>query len=366
MFYLIIFIIHFPILFLYRFTTFFFTKHSDTGLVIQTAKLGDCLNTSPLIQAIGKIDVICSNDCSYLFSQYKNVRKVYAVNQYKSRGVLGKLTLAYILFMNRYQEIYILQPNSLNLFLSLMAMPKIRRIVFPTYKNSWLARFLCKFSGCTMHTKSDLTIKTYLRMSGKLSAPEKKFYPTPKPPRTEILSLIKPNLFTIGIALSAGNKLKELPISLVCQLITIFDELMHANYNLLFFGINGEEKKLKDLESSGCLNGIKYKSIIGEIDLNEAAWMLAHIRLFISSDTALSYLADSFDTPVINFMGPCNWREQRPLGGNALIIKSKIAPFSFTFDAPYRSEISPDELYSIENKEKIWNFLLSLNPTKET
>jgi len=361
--YFLIFLIHFPILFVYRAGTIFSSKGPSTDLLIQTAKLGDCLNTSPLIQVLGHIDIVCSNDCAYLFSRYKNVRNVYSVDQFKSRGILGKLTLSYSLFINRYRTAYILQPNSLNLFLSLMAKPGVTKILFPTYRNNWLTRFLCNFSACTAHTKSDLTIDTYLKMSEKKHASRNKLYPSPRPPTPEIATLINPGQFTIGIALSAGNKLKELPASLVCQLTLIFKEEIHKNYILLFFGVKGEENKLKELESSGCLEGITYRNIIGKIDLDEAAWMLSRIQLFISSDTALSYLADSFHIPLINFMGPCNWKEQRPLGKDALVVKNEIAPFSFTFNAPYHSDTSNEKLYKITNSNKtdIKDFLRSIS-----
>ena len=365
MLYLIVFTIHLPILLLLRSITQTSSRPFTThDLLIQTAKLGDCLNTSPLIEALGILDIVCSKDCAHLFSHYENVRKVYVVNDYKSRGLIGKLQLAYKLFSGKYTSVYALQPNSLNLFLSLMALPKTRKTLYVDYKNSLLTRLFCTLSDCTRHTKTSLTIDSYLKMSEQCYAGRNKRYPSPKLPAQEVLDIINNDGFKVGISLSAGNKLKELPTRTTCSLMESIKGKIGGQAQLLFFGISGEEERLEELKEAGCLDGIRYHNLIGKLNLDETAWSLSMINLYISSDTALSYLADCYDTPLINFMGPCNWNEQRPLGEKALIIKTPhLQPFSFIFQAPYQSDIPHTALYKIGDKEmgQIDNFLEKLS-----
>lgn len=364
MLYLLLFVIHLPILLLFRIFTLFSSRTPRADLLIQTAKLGDCLNTSPLIEILGPLEIVCSNDCAHLFSHYENVRNIYTVNHYKSRGLLGKLQLAYTLFGKRYYSVYALQPNSFNLFLSLMALPGKRKTLYVTYKNNLMSRLFCAFSNCTPHTKNSLTIDSYLRMSEQSGASRNKRYPSPQRPSQEIEEIINNKSFKVGISLSAGNKLKELPTRIACTFIEMIKDKIGGKTQLLFFGISGEEGRLQGLKETGCLKGVHHHNLIGKLNLDETAWILSRVELYISSDTALSYLADCYNTPLINFMGPCNWNEQRPLGDKALIVKTpNLEPFSFTFQAPYQSKIPPEELYEVSNKEmaRISDFLEKLN-----
>lgn len=369
MLYLLIFVIHLPILLLLRIVALFSSRPPRADLLIQTAKLGDCLNTSPLIEVLGPLEIVCSTDCAHLFSRYANVRKVYVVNHYKSRGLMGKLLLAYTLFAKRYGSVYALQPNSLNLFLSLMALPGKRKMLYVSYKNNLMSRLFCAFSSCTRHTKESLTIDSYLKMAGQSDANRKKRYPSPRRPNPEMVEIIEEEGFNIGISLSAGNKLKELPTHLTCALVESIKEKSGGDARLLFFGVTGEEECLQKVREEGCLEGIRHHDLIGKLDLDETAWALSRLNLYISSDTALSYLADCYDTPLVNFMGPCNWNEQRPLGERALIVKTPgLRPFSFTFQAPYQSEIPQAALYEVGDAEmeRIGGFLKKLSEESPT
>ena len=57
---------------------------------------------------------------------------------------------------------------------------------------------------------------------------------------------------------------------------------------------------------------------------------------FISVDSGAVYVADAVGVPVIDFMGPANSREQRPIGSKAIILNSPepCVPCSSTFNAP--------------------------------
>ena len=94
--------------------------------------------------------------------------------------------------------------------------------------------------------------------------------------------------------------------------------------------------------------------------LETVPWHVAQMHLYISSDTGNSYIADSFDVPLVNFAGPCDMREQRPLGEHALIVRTPgLQPFSFIFAAAYRSELPPERLYAVgeEDLQRIARFI---------
>lgn len=337
-----------PFLWLLRLLSY--GKNSDhRTLVIQTAKIGDCLNSTPLLYHLGNFDIICEGACQTILQSFPGLQDIYRLNDYRKGGLHGKLRLAFKLFFNRYSVVYVLQPNSLNLFLAEMATPDSRVGIDVDYKRNYVTKRFCSRNRCITHGKEDLVLDTYLKMLPSAESDRKKHYYGIISPDQEHDQLVGENLFYIGISLSAGNKMKSLPEGLTCTLLRIINGL--NDVRVLFFGVEGEENYLRSIEKKGCLDSVDYISLIGTLDLGESAWFLCKINLFISSDTGLSYLADTLDVPLINFMGPCSYNEQRPLGDNALIVKTPgLETFSFIFDAPYHSDLSSNEMYQMDNE----------------
>lgn len=292
-------------------------------------------------------DVVSENACQVVLKSFPGIQNVYILSDYKRDGLSGKIRLAFKLFHNRYSEVYVLQPNALNLFLAEMATPDSRIGIDVDYKRNYVTKRFCSRNRCINHRKEDLVMDAYLKMLPSIGKNRKKHYYGIAVPAKEWGQLVGENIFYIGISLSAGNKMKSLPVEITCRLIGIIGRF--KDVRILFFGVEGEERYLESVKRNGCLGSVDYVSLIGALDFGESAWFLSKINLFISSDTGLSYLADTFDTPLINFIGPCSYNEQRPLGDNTLVVKTpELEPFSFIFDAPYHSDLSSNELYQMD------------------
>jgi len=324
-------------------------SNSQKNLVIQTAKIGDCLNSTPLLSALNNFDLVCEKSCLDIVTSFPGIDSIFLLNKYRKSGLSGKIRLALILFSNRYSMVYVLQPNALNVFLAEMAYPDYRFGINVEYKRNYINRHFCYRNRCINHGQHDLVLDTYLKMLPTLYLDRKKHYYGVKCPVKDNAKFIEKNIFYIGVSISAGNKMKSLPKKLTCELLKFIEQ--YQDITVIFFGVRGEEKYLKSVEDDGCLEKINYIDMIGKLSFGETAWFVEKINLYISSDTGLSYLADTLGVPLINFMGPCNYHEQRPLGDNVLIIKTKkLMPFSFIFDAPYHSVLSNDELYDIDDE----------------
>jgi ADP-heptose:LPS heptosyltransferase len=52
-------------------------------------------------------------------------------------------------------------------------------------------------------------------------------------------------------------------------------------------------------------------------------------------------MADALGVPVVDFMGPADADDQRPIGSRAVVVRSTepCAPCSHAFDAPYRCRV---------------------------
>jgi len=58
---------------------------------------------------------------------------------------------------------------------------------------------------------------------------------------------------------------------------------------------------------------------------------------YVGVDSGITYLADAFDIPTVDLMGPANADDQRPTGPGALVLRTDLecAPCSHAFRAPY-------------------------------
>jgi ADP-heptose:LPS heptosyltransferase len=79
----------------------------------------------------------------------------------------------------------------------------------------------------------------------------------------------------------------------------------------------------------------------GQFGLAELPSLLAGLDCFVGVDSGATYIADAQGVPVVDFMGPADADDQRPIGECAVVIRSTepCAPCSHAFDAPYRCHL---------------------------
>jgi ADP-heptose:LPS heptosyltransferase len=337
MLYLVILGVFYPILFFLS----IFRKKSNKVLVIQTAKIGDYVNSTVIFNQIEKFDIVIDK-INYPFAKNcKKIDNIYIINNYK-QNLIKKLKLAFILFWNNYKTVYILMPNSFNLFLGQFCFTKV--ITISHYANKWYEKLLMSGMKKIIHSKEDLTIKSYLKMVNENDIEKNwKNLPLIIPKK----NLINSTKFKVGISLSAGNKIKTIDNKTWEKIFKILDKF---DLEIYIFGLENEKQYLENIKKFPIKN--KIISLLGKIKLEELPFYISQMNLYISSDTGNSYIADTFKIPLINFAGPCYMKEQRPIG-KALIVKSnaKCTPFSFIFKAPYKAKCG--NLYTInKNQEK--------------
>jgi ADP-heptose:LPS heptosyltransferase len=335
--YLVIFVVFYPILFFLS----IFRKKNNKVLVIQTAKIGDYVNSTVIFNQLEKFDIVIDK-INYPFSKNcKKIYNIYLINNYK-QNLIKKLKFAFILFWNNYKTVYILMPNSFNLFLGQFCFTKT--ITISHYANKWYEKLLMTGMKKIIHSKEDLTIKSYLKMVNENDIEKNwKNLPLVIPKK----NLINSTKFKVGISLSAGNKMKTINNETWEKIFKILDKF---DLEIYIFGLDNEKQYLETIKKFPIKN--KIISLLGKIKLEELPFYISQMNLYISSDTGNSYIADTFKIPLINFAGPCYMKEQRPIG-KALIVKSnaKCTPFSFIFKAPYKAKCG--NLYTInKNQEK--------------
>ncbi len=86
-----------------------FRKDTGKNLVIQTAKIGDFVNATPLLAYLQKSDVLISRSVGALAKHDETIDEIFFIEQHK-RNLWRKLCFA-CRIMNRYDNVYLLQPN---------------------------------------------------------------------------------------------------------------------------------------------------------------------------------------------------------------------------------------------------------------
>ena len=393
-----------------------FKKASYKTLLIQTAKIGDYANSTVIFEKLGKFDVLI-DEINLAFAKHDSrIKKIFTINGVK-RKKASKLALALELFSRNYESVYVLMPNSLNLFLARCTLAK-NIVAVHHYAASSDFALLALGMQKVPHTLNDLTLLTYLKMLGISELKYEKCLQKPLViPRENI---VKSNKFKIGVSLSAGNKMKTPPNHTWEK---IFDIFAKFDCEVYIFGVgeeatllknllaeNADEKQTKnpsdrqicedlasdtseiygspentnDEQSKAQIcsekgisgesnlssqiydtyvkrfgeNELKIISLIGKIKLEELPFYLSQMQLYASSDTGNYYVADSVRTPTICLMGPCFASEQRGVA-DSLVISSHLPPVSSVFktvrdiDASAFFELSEQNLADIEAFVKV-------------
>lgn len=332
--YIIYYILIYPFLLILS----FFRKKTDKILIIQTAKIGDYVNTSAVFDLAKKFDIVLDK-VNLDFANYDDrIEKKFVINSYK-KGI-KKLFLGLKIFLNSYYKIYVFMPNNLNLFLAKLGFAK-EVYAISHYKNSSLFKVLSFGCDVINHTKNDLTLLTYLKMFGtnELKFKKKIQHPIfiPKNP------IINSNKFKVGISLSARNKIKTIPFQTWNK---VFKILSKFDLEIYIFGLEDEMEFLKYIN----VDRSNIFVLLGKIQLHELPFYISLMNLYISSDTGNYYIADSMEVATICFMGPCFFTEQRGIF-DSLIITPPLEPFTSVFDTIYNKNCK--EYFYINKKDEI-------------
>lgn len=358
-------------------------------LLIQTAKIGDYANSTVIFEKLGKFDVLI-DEINLAFAKHDSrIEKIFTINGVK-RKKASKLGLALELFSRNYESVYVLIPNSLNLFLARCTLAK-NIVAVHHYAASSDFALLALGMKKVPHTLQDLTLLTYLKMLGISELKYEKYLQKPLFIPQE--NLIKSGKFKIGVSLSAGNKMKTPPKKTWEKIFEIFAKF---DCEVYIFGVgeeatllknllaeNADEKRAENLSQrqiyadlasddaskiygdtkntndenakaqiygeNGISGGsnlssqicdtyvkkfgeneLKIISLIGKIKLEELPFYLSQMQIYASSDTGNYYVADSVRTPTICLMGPCFASEQRGVA-DSLVINSHLPPVSSVF-----------------------------------
>ncbi|WP_337023856.1 MULTISPECIES: glycosyltransferase family 9 protein [unclassified Pantoea] len=337
-----------------------FYRPTGRSLVIQTAKIGDFINITPMLRALIKSDVLISKTVKPLAEHDETISKIFLIEEAK-RNLVTKINLAFSI-MNRYDNIYLVQPNSTNLFFSALCNAPNKQFLRTYVLKPYHAIFYRTAKGIVEHRKQDLTIDSYLKLINReyshTDFPKHATSPLFEPITPPVALLSVHQSLRIGISISAGNRAKTIPAAVWNTLMEAMADLPCTWY---VFGPPSEQPYLDELLTLTGNNG-NIVNLIGHLTLEEVPWAIEKMDIYIASDSGNVYIADAQNVPVVVLYGPCNVQEQRPTNKVLLIGPNNIPATSFIFSAPYTFNYSADELFKLDDKkiQSIKSFILGI------
>ncbi|TAN45278.1 MAG: glycosyltransferase family 9 protein [Nitrospirae bacterium] len=321
-------------------------------LIIQTAKIGDMICSTPVFREIKKglpeahLTVLATPSTKGVLRGNPNVDEIIAISTSDYRGIAGKLKLAEIIGKGKYDTAVCLNPNTLFALALFWGLVPVRLTILPDFCGTTFKLASRLFTGLEKHLQGRLVAETYLKMLrhiGIESSNFKKEIFISEEGKSKAEDFLKNlDMPLVGIAVSSGNKLKELGVEKLSALVSGL--LDSVDCSILLIGA-GADKKTADTVIE--ITGLR-KNVInscGKFSLEELPGLIAKLAVFVGVDTGIAYMADALSIPVIDMAGPSDMQDQRPTGAKAVIIKKELpcVPCSHSFKSPYECEIGTRE-----------------------
>lgn len=343
-------------------------------LVIQVAKIGDAICTTPLLRELRRglpqahITVLTSAIAAPLFSNHPQIDAVIVVESTSWQGIAAKLRLAARFRREGFDAVLCCNGGATWPTVASWAGIPQRIGIAPNFggRTTHLATRL--WSVAVPHVQGRLMIETTLDMVRTLAIQpislDKEVFASPDAAAAVAHWLPGSGRPVIGMAVSAGNKMKELGLA---KLAAVIEQLVAARPAALIvlLGAPADGDAAQQLISSlPADTNARVVDACGHFELVAMPALLARLDLFIGVDSGLTYMADALLLPLVSVAGPADMADARPLNPNARILCRDLpcVPCSHYFQAPYSCAIGSRACITDVSADEIVASALSLLP----
>ncbi|MBI1811867.1 MAG: glycosyltransferase family 9 protein, partial [Nitrospirae bacterium] len=313
------------------------------------------------------ISVIANPVTKELLEYNPNINEIITVKKTDYKGLSGKLKLSGLIRKGKYDIGICLNPNIPFAIALFWGLVPIRLSVMPDFSGFTFKLASVFFTHLEKHASGRMVIETYMQMLKAIGISSndisKEVYKSKNADAKAEQIIGKIDKPLIGIAVSSGNKLKELGVDKIAGIVNMILDDIDADIVLV-----GSEHEIKTADAVLQAVGKKDRIIntLGKLHLKELPALIERLSLFIGVDTGITYMADALSIPLINIAGPSDMKDQRPTGKSAVIIQKSdlpCVPCSHTFKSPYYCKINTRGCIESIEAEDIFNrvkeFLLS-------
>ena len=316
-------------------------------LLIQTAKIGDLVCTTPVIASLKAswpdchLTVMVNPLCAPLLAHDPAIDDLWSVPAADWRGFAGKLRLLRRLHAGRFDDCIVLSPNTAFLLLPLWAGIPRRAAMLSNFPSRSLDRCAHFLTHSERHRAGRLVLDTELELLRQLGCTHltqrKSLRAAPHADAAISAFLGGRSAPRIGIGISSGNKLKTLSPE---QLTELCENLLAAlPHDLVLIGTAADRPIAAEILAK-CGNRGRILDAAGAFALDVLPALMPRLDGYFGVDSGVTYIADTFDVPTVDLMGPANADDQRPTGEHAIVLRSELpcAPCSHAFRAPYHCQ----------------------------
>jgi ADP-heptose:LPS heptosyltransferase len=345
-------------------------------LVIQTAKIGDFVATTPVFRALRsrlpgvEIVALLHPVNVPLAEGLDSIDRIIALPKPGFKGWAGKRWLLDQL-AEGYAGVLILSPNLTTLLAPFWAGVR-QRVSVLADRRQGSARLAWPFlTHGESHISGRLFRETALRaLAGFGINIDTDLLALPaEVPRCVSGEVIRKNLLgdrkqLVGLGLGAGNRMKALASEQLQNLAQAI--IRQSAATLVLIGTAEDNQAAADVLAS--LPEGRAIDTTGRCNLAELPSLLAGLDCFVGVDSGATYMADALGVPVVDFMGPADADDQRPTGPRAVVIRSAepCAPCSHAFDAPYRCRLGTRACIVNVYPDRIADAVLHLSAEMDT
>lgn len=299
-------------------------------LIIQTAKIGDLVCTTPMFKAVkdrypqSQLFVLGSKINQELIQGLKLVDNYLVLPNYF-------LKLVKRIKKENFDFACVTTPNFMALAamylagVRLIAVPKIENGQSPYETKTY--KYLSRLVITKPHRMGEYAPREYLRLLEPIEIftdKTKKYLTYSTAAEDKVARFFKannidlPKDFVVGLAPSTGNKIKLWPAERFAGLIT---NLCHKYQpKILILGGKDDQSEIEKVLSY--LDKASPVIDCGNLfTLEELKALIAKLKLFISVDSGPIYIAEAFGVPTVDIIGPMNEKEQPPSGKIHRIVK---------------------------------------------
>jgi len=263
---------------------------------------------------------------------------IISITSQEYKGLSGKIRLLKLIFKGKYDVGIALNPNIPFAIALFWGLVPVRASVIPNFYGISFKLASKFFNYLEPHISGQMVIETYLKMLkiiGIESRDTTKEIYSSKNFNIKVEQILgQINKPLIGIAISSGNKLKELETEKIIKLIDMLIENMDIYVVLIGSSL---DKNKADVVLNSTVHKDRIINAAGMFNLKELPALIEKLSLFIGVDTGITYMANALSIPIIHLAGPIDISEQRPIGENVKIIWKELpcVPCTYIFKAAY-------------------------------
>ena len=314
-------------------------------LLIQTAKIGDYICTTPLIHTLrqaypnARLSLLVSSLTEPLARHQPGVDQVLTLPSDRTRGVSGRWKFYCLLRNEAFDTTICVSPNQTFLLIPFLAGVYRRASILPNFGGRSYRLASPFLNAVETHRQGRLMVETGMALLKQIgidaTLPPKEIAPAlGAGQRVEsTFPMLRGNCW-LGLGVSSGNKLKELGKDKLLDLIRHFLSIERLA-GVVLIGSPADSKLAAELCATN--DSARVVDTTGRVALEDLAALVDRLDIFVGVDSGITYLADARNIPVIDIMGPADPEDQRPTGKGAVVIHTELecAPCSHAFLAPY-------------------------------